>query len=235
MPGGVWHVAFRLKMNTDAGVSLQSTAVVTMIEMASAVVSALIMSIPALALGIVAVSSSLFFITCVSVSAAILITWLLRRKMAVISHMLSAMHQHGEFLTTRSRLLLWASAISIFGWLASGCSLLCLMRSMNITVSAGQIGTLSSLASASWLAGFVTIWAPGGIGVREAVLASGLHGQCPVDVVVLIVVLARLAIMSADVVLAAVSYVWLKLQDGVISGASDGRVSIRPTRNGRFL
>lgn len=53
----------------------------------------------------------------------------------------------------------------------------------------------------SWLAGFVIIGAPGGLGIREAVLASVLTGSLRIETIVTAVVLGRLISVFADIMI----------------------------------
>lgn len=57
---------------------------------------------------------------------------------------------------------------------------------------------LVSLFVLSWLAGFIAVFAPSGIGVREAVLVFGLSLILPFDTAVLVAVVTRVCIILGD-------------------------------------
>ena len=57
----------------------------------------------------------------------------------------------------------------------------------------------------AWLAGLLAIYAPGGLGVREAVLVALLHGRIGAADALVVAAASRLVLVLADVLLAAVS------------------------------
>jgi hypothetical protein len=64
------------------------------------------------------------------------------------------------------------------------------------------VGRTMIAAVASWLVGIVTLPAPGGIGVREAVFAAGLAaGGLSTGSAALVALIARLVFVVADVAL----------------------------------
>lgn len=92
---------------------------------------------------------------------------------------------------------------SVPAWLAVGIA--SLMVSSALHQDAGVARTLLA-AVASWLVGIVTLPAPGGIGVREAVFAAGLvAGGLSSGSAALVALIARLVFVVADLLLFAVS------------------------------
>jgi uncharacterized membrane protein YbhN (UPF0104 family) len=57
----------------------------------------------------------------------------------------------------------------------------------------------------SWVAGFLVVIAPAGLGVREAALVLGLRSVLPASAALAVSVLSRLLMTLADVLLALVS------------------------------
>jgi uncharacterized membrane protein YbhN (UPF0104 family) len=60
---------------------------------------------------------------------------------------------------------------------------------------------LSAVASLSWVAGYLVIGAPGGLGVREAVFLILLHGRMPEDQILLMAAGFRVATFGGDLLL----------------------------------
>lgn len=88
---------------------------------------------------------------------------------------------------------------SVPAWVAVG--LASVMVAEALHVDAGFWRTFLS-AVASWLVGIVTLPAPGGIGVREAVFATGLtHDGVSTGSAALVALIARLVFVVADVLL----------------------------------
>jgi hypothetical protein len=90
---------------------------------------------------------------------------------------------------------------SVPAWLAIGVASALVSEALRQDVPFARV-MLSSIAS--WLVGIVTLPAPGGIGVREAVFATGLQGGdngISSAAAALVALMARLAFVVADVVL----------------------------------
>ncbi len=90
---------------------------------------------------------------------------------------------------------------SVPAWLAIGVASALVSKALRQEVPFARV-VLSSIAS--WLVGIVTLPAPGGIGVREAVFAAGLKGGTggiSSAAAALVALMARLVFVVADVVL----------------------------------
>lgn len=96
-----------------------------------------------------------------------------------------------------------------------------LFGAMNLAVVIALDGWPSSRAvlevlfasTLSWMAGFVVIGLPGGIGVREAVLVSALTGPLGAGVAVSVAITSRLVSIVVDLAAAAVSSLVATLAD----------------------
>lgn len=107
-------------------------------------------------------------------------------------------------LGLRSLLLLAAAALP--AWMAIGTTTWLVARSFGTSL---PIGTVAVAAIASWLAGILTLPAPGGLGVREAAfvgLTAPLIGASAASVVA---VSARLVFVVADVLCWTAGRLWL--------------------------
>lgn len=97
----------------------------------------------------------------------------------------------GRLGTLQSALAL---VLSIPAWLGVGAATVCVIRALGATAPWSEV--LFATAS-SWFAGFAVVPVPSGIGVREAVLAWGLH-SLPDGVAAATSVGARLSAILAD-------------------------------------
>lgn len=88
-------------------------------------------------------------------------------------------------------------------WLLIGGATWCVARSVS---DAAQLGDVLFATAVSWLAGFLALPAPGGIGVREAAFVAVL-GPLPGAVTVTIAVLARILFMVTDAAGAALALI----------------------------
>ena len=105
-------------------------------------------------------------------------------------------------LRFREILGLWAACLAL--WIAFGTGFLLFVRSLApLDLSRGM--HLVSNYAVSWLIGVVTLFAPGGIGVREGVLGLLLSKVLPLGTALLVAVLSRLWLISLELFWAAVA------------------------------
>lgn len=74
-----------------------------------------------------------------------------------------------------------------------------LLPAQALPISGSVMMLLPGVAAASWIAGFLVIGAPAGIGVREAVFIALLHGQMPESDILLLVAAFRIATFGGDI------------------------------------
>ena len=89
-------------------------------------------------------------------------------------------------------------------WLLLGASFWLCARGL-VAVPAGDLALYMGAFAVAWLAGLLAIYAPGGLGVREAVLVALLHGRIGAADALVVAAASRLMLILADVLLAAVS------------------------------
>ncbi|MGN6225938.1 MAG: lysylphosphatidylglycerol synthase domain-containing protein [Dyella sp.] len=80
--------------------------------------------------------------------------------------------------------------------------------------------TLAGVATTSWLAGFLVVGSPGGLGVREAVFVELLSAHGSVDTALLMAAAFRLVTFSGDflvMLIGGCGFAWIRLKDGVPS------------------
>jgi hypothetical protein len=93
-------------------------------------------------------------------------------------------------------------------------------------VSAGaqtqiSMWTLAGVATTSWLAGFLVIGSPGGLGIREAVFVELLSAHASVDTALLLAAAFRLVTFSGDFLIMLIGgggFAWIRLKDGAVHG-----------------
>jgi hypothetical protein len=103
----------------------------------------------------------------------------------------------------------WARSVAILAmdcaaWLASGCAYALFVRSI---IDVSSVGTLTLVAvnSISFVVGYVVLFAPAGLGVRELTMSVLLGGALPSAVAVLVAVAARIWIVTAELVCALIA------------------------------
>ena len=105
-------------------------------------------------------------------------------------------------LRFREILALWAACLVL--WILFGTGFLFFVRSLAPLDLYRGVPLVSNYA-ASWLIGVVTLFAPGGIGVREGVLGLLLSKILPLGTALLVAVLSRLWLISLEIFWAAIA------------------------------
>src|SRR5262249_57144658 len=109
---------------------------------------------------------------------------------------------------TRSRLpafvTLRASLLYLPVWLLLGASFWLCARGL-VAVPASDLALYMGAFAVAWLAGLLAIYAPGGLGVREAVLVALLHWRIRAADALVVAAASRLMLILADVLLAGIS------------------------------
>jgi hypothetical protein len=103
----------------------------------------------------------------------------------------------------------WPRSVAILAmdgaaWLASGWAFALFVRSI---IDVSSVGTLTLVAvnSISFVAGYIVLFAPAGLGVRELTMSVLLGSAIPSAVAVLVAVAARIWIVTAELVCALVA------------------------------
>jgi len=102
------------------------------------------------------------------------------------------------------RLTMRIAAIQIFVWTFLGLGFVAL--ALPFLPNEADILMLIGLYAIAFSIGFITPFAPSGIGVREAVLALGLLPYMPLEVVILVSIANRLLYLLAELFLASIAY-----------------------------
>lgn len=91
-------------------------------------------------------------------------------------------------------------------WLLIGVSFWMAARGL-VRIPFGDLPVYTGGFAAAWIVGLVAIYAPGGIGVREAVLVAVLHSRIGTADAVLVAAASRVVFTLADLLVAALSLV----------------------------
>ena len=110
-------------------------------------------------------------------------------------------------LRFREILGLWAACLLL--WISFGTGFLFFVRSLAPLDLSRGVSLVSNYA-ASWLIGVITLFAPGGIGVREGVLGLLLSKLLPLPTALLVAVLSRLWLISLELFWAAIAQFLLR-------------------------
>ena len=178
IPGSIWQYAGRAAVARSNGIPVGPVGVSLAVEFAAAAIAAGSM-------------------------AAFLVGWWGALILAAVAVLLAASGR-----PTRSRLpvhvTIRATLLYLPVWLLLGASFWLCARGL-VAAPAGDLALYMGTFAVAWLAGLLAIYAPGGLGVREAVLVALLHGRIGAADALVVAAASRLMLVLADVLLAAVS------------------------------
>ena len=116
------------------------------------------------------------------------------------------------FLKTLRPLLkkscLWRNVLAVHSllWICQGLAFFLFVQSL-VPVRWTQVGVLSACFAFAWIVGFLSFLTPGGLGVREGLLGLLLANYMPTPQAMLVALLCRVWMLSAEIVLAGVAFV----------------------------
>jgi len=194
LPGNVVHYFGRAALGKSVGVKLSASGVSTGIEIACAVIAAVALA-PGALLGIASERLLPFlFVGSVLLAAAVaaLCLWLARARASTITPI-------SWFAATAATI-----TASLF---LSGASAYCMLQSIS-ALSAPLLYIVGTFAVA-WIAGLLTPGAPGGLGVREAIIVALLGPRVGAATALACAILHRAVTAFVDLFAGVSGYVWL--------------------------
>lgn len=206
LPGGVWDVAGRVVLGQQAGISARASSASIALEMTLQILSAslFLLILPLLrgdvtSVAYLPVAVALFGI-CLIVAAPPVFSRLVNLILRLLRRPALAMT-----ITYRDILLLLGARI--VGHLLLGIGFVMFARGVS-DVSWSQAPAMIAAYVGAWLAGYLVVLAPMGIGVREGALTLLLQGLFPVSVIGVMALGYRTWLLVRDL-LAALLGVWL--------------------------
>jgi hypothetical protein len=208
VPGGVWDVAGRLMLSEQAGVSKRITSASVGMEMGLQVLSASIFFIIALVLR-AATPPAGYLPLAVLLILGTLIGLSPRVFTALVNWGLRLLRRPPLSMTIAYRDVIVLFLARMFAHALKGLGFFLFARGL-ADIAWSQAPLMISAYVGAWLVGFLAVFVPTGIGVREGALVLLLGGQAPV------------AVITA----AALGYrVWIAIRDllGALLGVALGR------------
>ena len=113
------------------------------------------------------------------------------------------------------RLPAWTTSLRLTAWYLIAWGLTCLttFAATRLVDADLPLGQLAFAACIAWLAGFLVVPAPSGLGVREAVFAAVMSGTAPTEKLLAVAIVSRVAFVFADAIGAIVGALVMKLSN----------------------
>jgi glycosyltransferase 2 family protein len=186
VPGSVWQYASRGALATNRGIPLRVVAKSFPIELSATVLAAAAFSI--LLVG---------WWGAVAVIAVV----------AAAAGATSALHSRIAARAASKAVLLYVGT-----WVLIGGSFWMAARGL-VQIPAGQLPVYMGGFASAWIVGLVAIYAPTGIGVREAVLVAILRSRVGTEAALVVALGSRIVFMLADLVAASLSVLTIRGSD----------------------
>lgn len=208
VPGGIWPIVGRAELAVRGGVSRPDAYKATAYSLVTTYSAATV----AVAAG--SFLSGMYPIVGAAVVAGLATTWFVLGSPRIETAMASAVAR----LTGRSISLpdrgqfLRLTAVHVPSWMFMSLSTSITAHAFGARIGAAEMLFVTSL---SWLAGFVVVGVPGGIGVRESVFTALAGGIVGTPVAVSLALVSRVVFIAVDLLGALVST--------LVAGAARGR------------
>jgi len=202
IPGSIWPVLAQSELGADRGIPRSRSALSVILCYAvmtcsGAVVAAVVL--PFAHAG--SVAQYFWILILIPVGMAALSPPVLNRLLRLVLRLSrQPALQQGVSYQGLARTMAWALA----GWLCNGLMVYVLMRQL----AGDRQGTLLvsiGAYSLSWAIGFLAVFAPAGVGVREAVMIAVLHTQTTAAVALTVALLSRAISVVCDALTGAVA------------------------------
>jgi len=200
VPGGIWPIVGRAELAVRNGIPRRDAYASTGLSLVTTYAAAVV------AIGIGAASTSGHRLIAVLIALGLITVYIAFAQPSlrtVIIRIASRVSSSASSLTDPKRLAR-LTLMHVPAWL-----LMSLSTSVTATAFGAHIGIADMLfiTTTSWLAGFVVVGVPGGIGVREAVFTSLAGGIIGTPMAVSLALMSRVVFIAVDLTGALVSSV----------------------------
>ena len=216
VPGGIWHIAARINSYKENSLSNKKTAKVMVLENIWLVSGGIVFAFFMLALDPPA--AQIYSITKINLASTF---WLVLRISLPLLWIIGLFileklfpMEHGSNVIKRILLLIIIQAVI---WLTMGSSFYLVFQETGFE----NYWLILGGYTLSWAAGYLVIFAPGGIGVREFVLVVLFSGLIPTDQIAIYSIVDRLIYTVVEVGLGGIGYLLQRIPPAKIKAETD--------------
>lgn len=206
VPGSVWPVLAQMEMGSKHGISRVRSAVGSIIAMIVGLTVAIFVTCVCLLSSGSGALATYWWLIPVAIGCVVVLLPPVLERCLVVAMKVLRRGRLEEPVKVRWQQLAMSVAWSLVGWLLLGLQAWVLLRDLSGTTPVQFTTALGAFALA-WAAGFVVVFAPGGVGVREAALAIGLGGLIGAADATAFALVSRIMMTLADVLAAGVAVV----------------------------
>ncbi|NYI40028.1 lysylphosphatidylglycerol synthase domain-containing protein [Demequina lutea] len=196
VPGAVWPVVAQAEFARAHGVTRARATVGSLVAMAVGVVMAAVVG--AVALAAFSPGSVLTYWWVLLLALALAITLIPAVLTRLLKLALRVLRREGEVPRIGGNALAASAAWSALNWVALGAQAWVLLRALG--GSEATYGLATGAFALAWLVGFVVVFAPAGLGAREAALVLLLGAAVTQPQALALALLSRFAMTLADAI-----------------------------------
>ena len=195
VPGSIWPVLVQAELGADHGIPRSRSAVSVLLSYTVMTCSGLVVAaitLPFAAAG--SVAQYFWVLPLIPVGIAVLSPPVLNRLLRLVLRV-SRQPALGDGVSYRglARTMAWA----LCAWATNGLMIYVLMRQLAGDHQGALLASVGAYAL-SWVIGFLAVFAPAGLGVREAVMVAALHSQTTAAIALTVALVQRLLSVVAD-------------------------------------
>ncbi|MBS3970720.1 MAG: hypothetical protein KGZ94_11485 [Clostridia bacterium] len=203
LPGNVLHYVGRYIISTIYDIPPKSIAISIFLETLMLIISACILSIYLFwnynNMQLFVFKDTKFFMLYFFIVFIILLVFLAYKR-NLVSKFLGTIKEYFECIKQSYCVLIFA----FLGYISFFCILGIILWYLNgifIPLEAKYLMTFIAMSSLAWVIGYITPGAPGGVGIREAILIVGLSSSFPENEILLLTFVFRLVSILGDIIL----------------------------------
>lgn len=220
IPGGVWNIVAAAELGTVHGVARRTSVASMTVTLLIAVISGTVIGLIAFAVSPPGLFSQWGWVLWIMIPLALLLLPpILNRAIAVVWK-LARLQPLDSAVTVRGVGV--ATGWSVCGWTVAGIAVFVLAVNLGAPVSGLTLALCVGGYAIAWVAGFLFVIAPAGIGIREVVLAVALAGVVDSASAAVIVLIMRVVLTAMDLILAGIGTIDARIV-ARREGTTDGR------------
>ncbi|GAA2984288.1 uncharacterized membrane protein YbhN (UPF0104 family) [Microbacterium terrae] len=202
IPGGVWNIAAAAELGTAHGIPRRHSVAAMSLALLVSIISGTAVG----ALGFLVSPAPLFaqwgWVLWVGIPLLVLLVPPVMNRLIAFAWRLARLEPLETAVSTRGVALV--TGWSVLAWIVAGGSVAILAIGMGAPATWLTLAQCVGGYALAWVAGFLFVIAPAGVGVREVVLAACLAGTVDQGAVAAIVLLSRLLLTAVDLGLAGI-------------------------------
>jgi glycosyltransferase 2 family protein len=218
LPGSVWQYAGRVGLARNRGVPVPTTILSLAIEVGGSAIAAAV-------LGLFLLPARLALPLAIAVLLAVTLAWSSRAVQRLFDLALRLVARVLRFpvpdLQLVRRVLPVVTLVYVPVWIVYGLAFWATGRAL-FAVPVDDIAFFSAAFAIGWLVGMAAVFAPGGIGVREAVLVGLLGPRIGQREAIVVAATSRLLLTAADLVGGGAALLLPRLRRGMPTAALNG-------------